>query len=345
MEDIFSVQSDIAERVASSLRVNITAQEKKRIEKESTANMEAHNEYLKGKVSAVRWDRSSLSTAVKHFEKAIALDPDFPLAYCGLSMIYSKLAFQDAVNPSEAYEKAQRYALKAKELDESLPEAYLYLVAARLNTYDFATREDDLKKALSLNPNLAEAHMLLANHYAYMNRWDEVVMEIEKALQLDPLSVDAMEYAGTWYLYAGRYDDAIKCLEEALELDPSNSQALDNMGLAHIQKGMVEQGLEEIKRAVKAQNTPAPNGDLAYAYVKAGRPEEARKILAELQKPDSNNPVASTTIAGIYAVLGEKEKALQWLEKAYDERSGTSLRLLRTLYMITCTQSRDFWHC
>jgi Tfp pilus assembly protein PilF len=91
-------------------------------------------------------------------------------------------AFQDAVDPDEANEKAQRYARKAMELDESLPGAHLYLAAARLNTYDFATREDDLKKALSLNPNLTEAHLLLANHYAYMSMCDDVIREIEKDL-------------------------------------------------------------------------------------------------------------------------------------------------------------------
>ena len=322
LEDIFSVQSEVAEKVATSLHLKLTAQEKKRIEKESTANMEAHNEYLKGKVVAVRWDKDSIFAAINHYEKAIALDPNFALAYCGLSGMYNKLAFQDMVSPAQAYEKAERYARKAIELDESLPEAYLSLTAARLSKYEFASREADLKKALALNPNLADAHLFLSTHYAFMNRWTECVAEIEKAIQLDPLSVDTLVTAGTWFLYAGRLDQAIHCLEEGLEFDPSNSFALENLGLAHIQKGMVSEGLDEVKRAVNARKTLIVYSDLAYAYVSAGQPEKAREILAELLKPADGTPVPSTTIAGIYAVLGEKEKALDWLEKAYDERSG-----------------------
>jgi Flp pilus assembly protein TadD len=104
-------------------------------------------------------------------------------------------------------------------------------------------------------------------------------------------------------LYAGRYDDAIKCLKEVLELDPSNSMALNNMGLAHIQKGMIHEGLEEVKRAAQTQETPAPSSDLAYAYTKAGQPEEARNILTALLKSDESKPLPYATIAGVYAAL------------------------------------------
>jgi tetratricopeptide (TPR) repeat protein len=144
----------------------------------------------------------------------------------------------------------------------------------------------------------------------------EGMQEVEKALALDPLSVDTSGNAGTWYLYAGQYEKAIKHLKNSVELDPSNSFYLDNLGLAYIQKGMVEKGLAMVKQASEMSSA---DQDLAWAYVKAQRPQEARKLLTELNAEERKRPIA---IAGVYAVLGEKEKAIEWLERAYDQGSG-----------------------
>jgi tetratricopeptide (TPR) repeat protein len=154
-----------------------------------------------------------------------------------------------------------------------------------------------------------------------MNRRDEGLQYIERALELDPLSVTTVGQAGTYYLYAGQYDKAIEYLKVAIELDPSNSFYLDNLGLAYIQIGIFEEGLVTVKRAVEMSGGSTLYCDLAWAYVKAQRPEEARKLLAKLN-PEQNESVPPMTAAGVYAVLGEKEKAIDWLEKAYDEHSG-----------------------
>jgi tetratricopeptide (TPR) repeat protein len=154
-----------------------------------------------------------------------------------------------------------------------------------------------------------------------MHRWEEALGEVEKALELDPLSVETSGTAGTWHLYAGQYEKAVKHLEDAVELDPGNSFYLDNLGLAHIQKGMVDDGLAMVKRAFEMSHTPMLYRDLAWAYVKGHKPDEAKKLLTELEAEESK-PTSGTAIAGVYAVLGEKEKAMEMLERARDEGSS-----------------------
>lgn len=321
LEDIFAVQSEVAEKVASSLQVKLTEGHKKEIEKGGTPSTEAYTQYLKGRLNVDRFDRSSLMTAIKHFNEALAHDPNYALAYSGLASAWTKLGFQEIVNPQEAYQKAEQYAQRALELDESLPEAHLALAEALGNKYDFAGRERELRRAIDLNPNLARPYIQLAHLYSFMNRWDEGLQYIERALELDPLSVMTLGQAGTYYLYAGQYDKAIEYLKDAMEVDPSNSFYLDNLGLAYIQIGSFEEGLAMVKRAFEMSGGSTSYGDLAWAYVKAHRPEEARKLLAKLN-PEHNESVPPIAAAGVYAVLGEKEKAIEWLEKAYDEHSG-----------------------
>jgi TolB-like protein/Tfp pilus assembly protein PilF len=323
LEDIFAVQSEVAEKVASSLRVKLTEEAKRRIEKGGTSSIEAYILYLKGRVKFVIVAADSTLAAIKYFEQALELDPDYALAYCGLARAHAGLGFLDAVEPKVAYQKAEKYARKALELDDSLAEAHLALASSLMNTYDFKTQERELKRTIELNPNLASAHAALSNLYEDLLRWEECLSESEKAVELDPVA--CYGGAGTHYLYAGqyekvagRYEKAVKYLKAAVELEPDSSFYLDNLGLAYVTIGRVEEGLAMVQRASEMDG-PRNYGDLAWAYVKAQRPEEAKKLLTVLGAEERKH---TTAIAGVYAVLGEKEKAIDWLEKAYDERSG-----------------------
>ncbi|MGI0081390.1 MAG: tetratricopeptide repeat protein, partial [Nitrososphaerales archaeon] len=282
LDDIFAIQSEIAEKVSSSLQVQLLEEDKKRIEKGGTSSVKAHTLYLKGTFQLSKWDKASLLTAIAYFEQAVADDPNYALAYTGMSFAYSKLRFQDLVDPEEALEKGEKYAKRALDLNESLPEAHLADALWPRNRYDLAGTERQLRRAIELNPNLAQGHIQLASNLAFRGKMDECLREVEKVLELDPFSVETNGRAGTQYLYSGHYDKAIRFLNNSLELDPTNSFYLGNLGLAHLQKGMVEEGLAEVKRAADMSKTPGSYADLAYAYVKAGRPEEARKILDTL---------------------------------------------------------------
>jgi adenylate cyclase len=319
LDDIFAVQSEIAAKVASSLKVQLLEKDMDRIEKRSGSSVEAYTLLLKGRFHLQRWAPESFRTAIKYFEEAIAHDPNYAAAYAGLAEAHATLGFMEVVDLNEAYPKAEEYARRALKLDESLAEAHLSLAIALLNRYDFAGRDKELTRALELNPNLAHAHLLRSEDFAFRRMWDDSLREVEKALELDPLSARTEGWAGTRYLYAGQYDKAIQHLKNAVELDPKNSAALSNLGLAHIQKGMIQEGLEEVKRAAEGSSSPC-YPDLAYAYVKAGKPEEARGLLPKLFQSSEGGRAHPVAIGGVYAALGEKEKALEWLERAFEDR-------------------------
>lgn len=324
LDDIFEVQTEVAEKLASSLHLKLSDIDRKHIIKKDTANSEAYLEYLRGKVNLQRWDKESLETAINHFELAVRLDTNYVLAYCGLSEAYSKLGFLDIMDANEATAKSEHFARRALELDETSPEANLAFTYSQGGgrRFDFATREQYFKRAIELNPSMADAHEGLSAAYAFLGEWDKCIEECEKAVNLDPLSPEALGNAGTWYLYSGRYDRAVERLSQALEIDPGSSFHLANLGLAHVRIGEVKKGLQEVKMAAEKSGSHANYGDLAYAYVQAKQPEEARKILEMLLKPVEGKPLPCMRIAAVYAVLGEKENAIKWLEKAYDENAG-----------------------
>ena len=321
LEDIFAVQTDVAEKVASTLNLRLTEHDKRRMEAGGTASVEAYTLYLKGRFNLQRWDKRSLQTAIENFEHALERDRNYALCYCGLADAFSKIFFLELADTMQTGAKAKQYATKAVELDDSLPEAHLALGRVLGHEYDFAGFRREVLKAIELNPNLAEAYISLAALNAFSTKWSECAESLEKALALDPLSVQTSGHAGTWFLYMGRYDEAIKHLRNSLELDPDNSFNLDNLGLAYIKKGMVDEGLAMVKKASETTGFDGPWPDLAWAYAKAGRMDEAKKVLerALANEGRTNSP---TMVAGIYSVLGDKDKTMEWLEKAYQQRSG-----------------------
>lgn len=325
-DDVFAIQSDIAMQVASVLRVKINPSEEARIKEVPTKNSEAHAIYLKGKVFLSReGDREAQLAAIGQFEKALELDPSYALAYCGMSAAYHGLAFHEYADSKDALEKAGRSARKALELDELLAEAHVEQARnLAMAMYDVNGAIQELKRAVELDPNLAEAYAGMANGYNWMLRWDESLGAVEQMLRLDPFSVAAARDAGTLYLYSGRYDLAVRHLTRALELDPGNTFCLDNLGLAHIKKGLVDLGVDEIERAFRLAGQPpgwSGSADLAYAYAKAGREQDARGVLDNLLSIGKKEHMPAAMVAGAYAVIGDKENALDWLGRAYEEGS------------------------
>jgi TolB-like protein/Flp pilus assembly protein TadD len=319
LDDIFAVQSDVAEKVASSLEVKLTQQVRETLRRAETPSPEAHILYLKGEFHARRWEKGELLESIRLFKEALALDEKYALVYSGLASSYERLGFLDLVEPKEAFEMSRAYARKALELDETLPGPHIVLSVVLQHDYDFKGAAEEVETAIKLDPNYVDAYRVLSSLYAFLGRTEDSLKCADKELELDPVSAESAGDAGTCYLYAKRYDEAIKLLKDAMELDPTNWFDLDNLGLAHIQKGMLEEGLSEVRKAYEMSKGSAH--DLAYAYVKAGKHEEARQLLASLLKGEQVE-ASSTDLAGIYAALGENDKALDLLERAYEERSG-----------------------
>jgi tetratricopeptide (TPR) repeat protein len=267
-----------------------------------------------------RSSAKSLPAATPHFERALELDPGYALAYCGLSNVYSYMAATERVGSKEAYQKAEHYASRALELDETLAEAHVALSTLLMNTYDFKRAEAELRRAIELNPSLAEAYFTLPFLLILRGRRDDCAEAIEQMLRLDPLSLQSSFWAGTYYFLIGERDKGIEHLKDAVELDQSASVALNNLGIAKVYKGLVEEGLRDMEKAHEKGGNFFP--ELAYGYVRAGRPEKARMLLEDALKPGGHGHVPSSFVAGAYAVLGEKDKALDWLERAYEERAA-----------------------
>ncbi|HEV2138865.1 MAG TPA: adenylate/guanylate cyclase domain-containing protein [Nitrososphaerales archaeon] len=321
LDDIFAIQSDVAKQVADVLQVRLLSTDKMKLEKVPTSNIEAYTLYLKGQHYFYKaWgDSERLKTALVHFEEAVANDPNFALAYAQLAYCYNQLGFFGMIPSKEAGEKAKEYVERALELDDSLAEAHQVKGRILRNyEWDFPTAEREFKRAIELSPSFAEAYGGSALLLSFNRRSAEAIAEVKHALELDPVSGTGAGYAGTIYLYAGLYDEAIEQFSKNLEIEPKNVYAKGNLGLAHIQRGMVDIGVREVAEVATIKN-PSSQSDLAYAYAKAGRLEELRKLLERLLDDATRNNELAVAVASAYANLGDADRAVDWLEKAYNE--------------------------
>ncbi len=284
----------------------------------------AYDLYLKGLFHMDQITQEEYMLALQYFERAIKIDPNFALPYADIAIVYNFLGFFETIPVEEAFAKSEQAANMALKLDDSLPEAHQAMAFLLENKWknDDALRE--MQRAIELNPNLAGAHQQLASHY--LNSWqrDKSLRETEKALELDPMSARTMQFAATSYLYGGLPDKAIELYKKVLELDPENAHCHGNLGLCYIRKGIYDAGIAEIKKSIEMSKDYAPPrmSDLVYALVKAGRREEAHDVVSEMLRHYEEHRMGSSAIACAYGSLGEKDKAFEWLEKAYIEHSG-----------------------
>jgi TolB-like protein/Tfp pilus assembly protein PilF/predicted Ser/Thr protein kinase len=319
--DIFALQGDLAKEMTSMLRTRLTGEAEKQMMKSYTANPEAYQDYLQGRFWWNKETEDSLNKAVSYFQRAIAKDPNYALAYSGLADCYYALAGLDFVAPKEAYPKAEAAALKAVEIDESLAEAHASLGFIKADyDWDRSGAEREFQRAIQLNPSSPLAHHGYSFALAMTGRFDEAVAEGKRTLELDPLSIPANRQLGYTFYFARQYDQAIEQLRRTLELDPNFIPALTSLGSAYLQKSMYREGIAEFEKAlaISPGNTQAL-WRLGYAYAVTGRRAEAQKVLDELSR---KKYVPAFTMAIIYTGLGQKEQAFQWLEKSYEEHDS-----------------------
>jgi TolB-like protein/Tfp pilus assembly protein PilF len=320
LDDIFAIQTDVAKQVAEALQVRLLSDDKRRLEKAPTSSVEAYTLYLKARSNSQKGTKEGYMRSIGYCEAAVADDPDFALAYTELAFSYNSLGFFGMIPSKEASESATKYAGKALELDDSLAESHLVMARVLRNwEWDFVGAEREAKRAVELNPSLAEAYGTSALLKMFNRHFDDGITEIGRALDLDPQSSRTSQYAGTIFLYSGRYDDAIEQFTRALEIDPDNEFARNNRGLAQIQKGIFETGLEDMRRVSR---NPSTQSDLAYAYAKSGKLDELKKLLSQLLDEVVRNPEVVVAIASAYANLGDPANAFEWLERAFRERSA-----------------------
>jgi serine/threonine-protein kinase len=319
--DIFAVQEEIARQVTEALRVRLTGAQQEQVTKRYTENAEAYRLYLQGRYYFNEFSEENLSRAIPFFDRAIALDPRYALAYAARGESFLQLG--DLSLPMrEAMSKAKQDIAAALGMDDKLVEARTTQAEIKYQfDWDFAGAEEDFKRAIALNPNHAEAHHQYGWYLAMTGRPTEGSAEMRLAQQLDPVNPPINADVCLPYYLARQFDESIAQSRKALEMFPNFYISHMSLGMALFQKGDYSAGIGELQKAEAIEPTPHLIGTLGYAYAKSGRRDEARKSLAELKELSQRRYVASYWIAMIHVGLDEKDEAFAWFEKAYQERS------------------------
>ena len=328
LEDLLTTQREIATQITQNLKLKLSGADEKRSTRHYSKNSEAYQLYLKGHYYASRYTKEGFNKGIEYFERAIAKDPNFALAYSGLAFCYMNQT-DWVFAPKDSVPKVRKALDSALKIDPSLPEAHTLLGMILLQyDWDWAGAEREFRRAIELNPDYALGRSFLAWHLAAMGRFDESITEDKRAMELDPLSAAINADLG-WDLYlARRYDEAIEQLGKAVDLEPNYWLSHVLLGRCYVQKGKMAEAIAEFEKAVKIENSiPEVLASLAYGYGISGKRAEAMKILRELQDRSKKEFVPSYTIAMVYIGLGMKDEAIQNLFKGYEEGSFYNIHL------------------
>ena len=327
--DVLSLQNEIVEAITREMNLQLTSEEQERLASARPVNPEAYEAYLKGRVYWYRQSPEQLETALEYFELALEKDPNYALAYTGIADTRFARGYRGVVPPREALPKAKAAALKAVELDDTLAEAHGVLANIRYYLeWDWAGAEREYKRAIELNPNYPDARVFYSRLLSTMRRPEEATPEIRRALELDPLNYLFQYVYGFDLLDMRRYDDAIAQFQNVLRTVPNSSGAHGGLWLAFRQKGMYEEALAAAKRRFEVADEREVVEGLERGYVQAGYPGAMSLAGENLAARSNLTYVPATWIAELYAHAGEKEQALEWLEKAYEERDPAMVGLL-----------------
>jgi adenylate cyclase len=319
MTDILAVQSDVARQVVQALQVQLGVEDTRALARKSTENAEAHRLYLLGRYHFSKATQAGWSDAIPAFNQAIQLDPSYALAYCGLADNYGFLG-GSAMPGKEGWAKQKDAAQKAVSLDPNLADAHLSLALALAGDFDWPGVEREMNRALELNPNLA----LARDQYGWLltlhGRFDEAVAQSRKAVELDSLSPLMNIDLGYWLYCARRFDEAIAQARKTLVLDPNYAWAHLTLGWSLHWKGDAAGALAALQMAQSLDPDPWNIGSFGYALAVSGEREKARQILRDFETLAKQRYVAPGASMVVYLGLGEKDKALDWLEKCYADR-------------------------
>lgn len=324
--DLFDVQRSIAERAAAALALTLSSEEKARLNRRETTNREAYQLYLQGRYFWNKRTEESLRKAVSIFQRATEKDPGYALAYVGLADSYIQLGIDDigGLPPSEAFPKARKAARQALMIDDTLAEAHAAIGFAKLQyDWDWRGAEGELQLAIRLDANYAPAHQWYGLYLSRVGRHEQAIQETIQAYDLDPVSPAISRALGFRLYEARRYDEAVQQLRKTLELEPNYAQARYTLGLAYVQMGKFGDAIGELQEGIRLSGgSRTITGTLGYAYARAGKTGDARRVLKELMTPPGGRYVSSYNIALIFTGLDDKDRAFEWLERAYQARAS-----------------------
>ena len=331
LRDIFVIQDEIALAVADKLKLTLVGEEKAKLVKRPTENLEAYNLYLLGLHYFYLQKEADLKRAIKYYEEAINKEPSFALAYSAMADGYCSLLTNNSLAPADGYPKAKAAAMKALNLDDSLGEAHASLANIMLNfDWNFSGAEEEFLRGLKLNPRSADIHVFYSDYLTLTGRHNEAIAGYKRAINLDPVSTYANRHLGWGHYFAGRYDESIAQLKAALELDPNHYWTLMVLTWPYAMKGMKREIavlVDKIKALYSLEEDPLLLSQVAWCYALSGEKEKARILLEQLLDLSARKYVDSGLVAQVYTGLGEKDRAFDWLTRGYKERVNIMLYL------------------
>jgi TolB-like protein/Tfp pilus assembly protein PilF len=325
--DLVSLQSEIARDVSNKLRMKLSGTDEQKLTKKYTANPEAYQLYLKGRFYWNQRTGEALKKSIEYFNQAVEKDPSYALAYAGLADAYSLLPAYSAGSPQESHPQARAAARRAAALDDALAEAHTSLAVLFNDEWNLPESYREFQRAIDLNPNYPTAHHWYGNALLATGRFDEAIAEGKRAQELDPLSLIINADLGYDYIYARQYDKAIEQLRKTIEMDQSFYYAHRELGQAYELEGSFPEAIAEYQKASQLNNDPALLALLCHVYAASGQRDEALKTLNQLTEIARQRYVSAYAWAIVYAGLGNKDEAFDWLEKGYQERAAVMVRL------------------
>ncbi|MCK4408793.1 MAG: tetratricopeptide repeat protein, partial [Candidatus Eisenbacteria sp.] len=330
MEDVFDIQDEISAAIVECLEPKLLGEQVPVSAARPTDDLEAYNLYLKGRHLWNKRVPAEVKKALDCFRRALDRDPDYAQAYVGVADCALVLENFHEMKPEDAFREADAAVRRALENDDSVAEAHASLGWIRmLRDWDWDAAETELLRAIELNPGYATARQWQAIYFVVTGRPEEALTESRRAQELDPLSPIIGAIVGNTLGILGRHDEAIVQYDSVLEIDPSFSYAHIGLSEAYLAKGKYEEAIAEIEKGI---SYPGAGGwrdvSLAYIHAVAGKDDEARRLLAQTERLVDGGPVHPSSVAAVYVALGEKERALDWLEKACAEPSSEVLRVM-----------------
>ena len=322
-ERIFALEDAAAERIAGSMSIGLSGEQKRRMERQQTEDATAYQLYLRGRYFWNKRTKEGLRRSISYYDQAVAQDPKYALAYAGLADSYGLLGSYGVESASQSDPRAKAAAVKALQLDDSLAEAHSSLgMIYFFDEWNWPLAEREFQRSIALNPNYSIAHTWYGLNLAALGRFDEALTQVRRAQALDPLSLIVDTDVGRILYLSRQYNQAIEAYRKVLDLDPNFGRAHTRLGMAYAAKGEYGPAGEEFRKALRLSGPdPYLYGLLGYTRAMSGDRETARRLLRELRERSHREYVPPFSMALICIGLGDRPAALDWLEKGYQDHS------------------------
>ncbi len=320
MDNLLDIQESISREIMANLRSHLEGEEEKRVSKHYTENVEAYQLYLKGRYNTEQFTQESVNKGIDYFEQAIAKDPNYALAYAGIAEAHFEVSSQ-YVAPREAMPKLKGAASKALSLDDSLAEAHTLMgMADAVYDHDYSSAEREFKRGTEFNPGSPFVHQWYGYILTGMGREDEALAELKRAQELDPLSDTVDLIYSLNFCFSDQFDRAIERSRKMIQADPNFWFGHFFLGWALAREGKYDEAIKSLNEAIRLGASPYAQGYLGYAYALSGQTAKAREVAQQMEQASKQSYVPVYQIAIVYVGLGDKDKALELLQKSYDDR-------------------------